>query len=103
MPSLQPAYPFAPELIAGAPNAAGVYALWERAELIYIGWAAGGPVTIRSRLIEHYTGQGDPWTQYATHYAWELNDRPHARELELLKEYEAAFLRLPRCNQRPAR
>jgi len=98
-----PSYPFTAVLIGGAPSEAGVYALWENEELIYIGRADGGRSTIRERLVSHHAGEHGPWTQRATHYRWELSLRPLARELELLEEYQAAFQRLPRCNQRPAR
>ena len=103
MPVSGPAYPFTAVLIGGAPNSAGVYALWENEELIYIGRADGGRGTVRGRLVAHYAGEHDPWTQRATHYRWELCASPLARELELLQEYGLAFRRLPRCNQRPAR
>jgi hypothetical protein len=99
---IKPVYPFSAELIAGAPNAAGVYALWEREELIYIGCAPGGRSTIRSNLVDHYAGTRGPWTQYATRYGWELSLQPQARELELLAEYEGQFQRLPRCNRSPS-
>ena len=103
MPLGGPIYPFTVVLIGSSPNAAGVYGLWENEELIYIGRADGGRSTVRGRLVAHYAGEHDPWTQRATHYRWELCASPLARELELLQEYEASFRRLPRCNQRPAR
>jgi hypothetical protein len=103
MPISGSAYPFTAMLIAGAPSEAGVYALWENAELIYIGRALGGRSTIRGRLVDHFSGADGPWTQRATHYRWELCPQPEARELELLQEYEARFHRLPRCNRGAAR
>jgi hypothetical protein len=85
-------YKFNRIVIAGAPSEPGVYALWQREELIYYGRALGA-VTIRSRLMEHYANKLD-----ATHYSWEISRQPVARESELLREYRVTFGRLPRLN-----
>lgn len=85
-------YKFNRIVIAGAPNERGVYALWQREELIYYGRALGA-ATIRSRLMEHYASKLD-----ATHYSWEISRQPVARESELLREYRVTFGRLPRLN-----
>jgi hypothetical protein len=99
MPLQSPLFPFTALLLAGAPEHGGVYALWSQGELVYIGRAGGDPMTIRSRLLDHFSGQDGPCTQNATHYAWEICLDSAARELELLEEYRAAFRRLPRCNR----
>ena len=91
--------PFTPTLVAASPDDAGVYALWGRKELLYIGRANGGRSTIRRLLINHLAGLHGPCTQRASHYQWELHFKPEARELELLEEYRSQFLRLPRCNR----
>jgi hypothetical protein len=83
-------YRFARIVIAGAPEDAGVYALWEEEELVYYGRGA-----IRSRLTEHFS-EG---RVRATHYSWELCKDPAAREAELLREHQRRFGRLPRFNQ----
>jgi hypothetical protein len=92
-------YHFARIVIAGAPDDAGVYALWEGEELVYYGRAEGrdegGGVTIRSRLLAHYY-EGP---QRPTHYSWEICKDPAAREAELLSEHERRFGRLPRHNE----
>ena len=49
MPIASPRYAFTAIMIAGAPPDPGVYALWERDELIYYGRALGNDVTIQSR------------------------------------------------------
>ncbi len=103
MPLAGAAYPFTAVLIGAAPDQAGVYGLWENAGLIYIGRAGGRRSTLRAHLIAHFSGEHGPWTRRATHYRWELALNPRERELELLREYEESFQRLPRCNQRPAR
>lgn len=91
-------YRFSRIVIAGAPDSAGVYALWDGDELIYYGRADGkegnGRTTIRSRLLDHHYAGG----QRATHYSWEVCKDPAAREAELLNEYQGKFGRPPRYN-----
>src|SRR5262245_27292940 len=91
-------YRFSRIVIAGAPDSAGIYSLWDGEELIYYGRADGkdgnGGSTIRSRLLDHhYAG-----AQRATHYSWEVCKDPAAREAELLDEYRSRFGRSPRHN-----
>ena len=92
-------YRFTRIVIAGAPDHAGIYTLWDGEEVIYYGRAdgrdAGGGSTIRSRLLDHYYAA----PQRPTHYSWELCANPASRESELLQEHERAFGRLPRYNQ----
>jgi hypothetical protein len=92
-------YRFSRIVIAGAPDSAGVYALWDGEELIYYGRADGkdsnGGTTIRSRLLDHHYAGG----QRATHYSWEVCKDPAAREAELLREHQGKFGRPPRCNE----
>ena len=83
-------------MVAGAPNDPGVYALWENDELIYYGHARGESVTIQSCLQKHLGGEG--CTSRATHYGWEISANPPVREAELLREFQRANKRLPRCN-----
>ena len=97
-------YRFTRIVISGAPQSAGVYALWDGEELIYYGRTEGGNETegstIRSRLLDHhYSGE-----LRATHYSWEVCKDPAAREAELLREHESKFGRPPRDNkdQEPA-
>lgn len=87
-------YRFTKIVIAGAPDDAGIYALWDGEELIYYGRAQ----SIRSRLMDHYQGKVDAQTKRATHYGWELCADPVAREAELLREHERQFGKLPRLN-----
>jgi hypothetical protein len=93
-------FPFTARLIAGAPEEPGVFTLWEDGEAIYIGHAAGRGMTIRSRLVDHFTGTVGPCTRRATHYTWEISLRPAAREAELLAQFQTRTMRLPRCNAR---
>jgi hypothetical protein len=92
-------YSFTRIVIAGAPESAGVYALWVGEELISYGRAEGGNEaegsTIRSRLLDHHYS-GEP---RATHYSWEVCKDPAAREAELLREHESKFGGPPRFNK----
>lgn len=102
MPIASPRYAFTETMLAGAPNDPGVYALWQGGELIYYGHARGGAATIQSCLREHLGG-ANACTKGATHYGWEISSNPPLREAELLREFEHAHQRLPRCNSaRPA-
>ncbi len=85
-------YSFNRIVLAGAPAEPGVYALWNGDEVIYYGRAYNG-ATIRSRLLEHYESRTP-----ASHYSWEITSEPALREMELLREYQAAYGRLPRMN-----
>jgi hypothetical protein len=87
-------YRFTRIVISGAPDDAGVYALWDGEEVLYYGRSDGAGSTIRSRLLDHYYESAS----LATHYSWEISKDPAAREAELLGEHERAFGRLPRLN-----
>jgi hypothetical protein len=97
MPIASPRYALTKTMVAGAPNDPGVYALWENDELIYYGHARGRGATIQSCLKQHVDG-ANGCTAAATHYGWEISANPPIREAELLREFERAHKRLPRCN-----
>ncbi len=99
MPISGPAYRFEQRIIIGAPVAEGIYALWSREEMIYVGSAASG-TTIKAQLLEHFAGR-NPCTAHATHYTWELSLRPTAREAQVLNDFKEAFGRVPLCNEPP--
>jgi len=89
-------YKFTRTVLQGAPEEAGVYALWDGDELIYYGRAVGrneGPgATIRSCLLAHLE------RTRATHYSWEVCADPATREAELLRDYRRLYGRAPRDN-----
>lgn len=62
-------YPFTPQFVMYAPPAAGVYMLWDRDVLIFVGQARA-PHTILERLMDHYCGRAKP--SQATHCSWEV-------------------------------
>jgi hypothetical protein len=98
MPIASPRYAFTQTMVAGAPADPGVYALWENDELIYYGHARGESATIQSCLSEHLARE-NACTARATHYGWEISANPPAREVELMREFERAHRKLPRCNE----
>ena len=81
-------YRFTRTVLQGAPEAAGVYALWEGDEVVYYGRAG----TIRACLLEHLE------RTRATHYSWEVCADPALREAELLRKHEQLHGRPPRDN-----
>ena len=87
-------YKFTRIVLLGAPEEAGVYALWDSDELVYYGRAAGRDdgATIRSSLLAHLE------RTRATHYSWEVCPDPATREAELLRDYQRVYGRAPRDN-----
>ena len=80
MPITGELYTFNETNIARVPDEAGVYALYDGTELIYIGRARGTSETIRTRLRSHYNGDEGPCTQAATAYRREVTSSPVERE-----------------------
>lgn len=99
MPISGDRYSFNDDNLAKSPDAAGVYALYDGDELIYVGRAQGGQTTIKTRLKDHKSGREGRCTQGATTYSRESCSNPVSRERELLQEYNSNNGRLPRCNE----
>ncbi len=96
MPITSPIFVFTDLIIRTcAPAQPGVYALYQRGELIYY----GSSTSIRDRLLSHYRGVNGRCTQSATHFNFEITSRYLEREAELLREYKRVHGRLPRCNE----
>ena len=85
--------PFTESLIAAAPRAAGVFALWEGGGIVYYGKAA----EIRRALGEHYQGRAVSG-QRVSGCSWEVAADPEGRHRELLRDYAAAHRALPLWN-----
>ena len=83
-------------IVEAAPDVSGVYALWKGGEIIYYGRATA---SIRACLCEHLRGERGTCSRKATHYSWELCERPGPRESELLSEFWAVYSRFPSCNE----
>lgn len=91
---------FTDENIDRAPNAHGVYELYDGAELIYIGRAAGDGVSMRSRLRDHKSGREGDCTTQATHFHCIETEDAESEEGYRLGWQKATFGKLPRCNER---
>lgn len=85
--------PFTRSLIAAAPEAAGVFALWESGGIVYYGKAAA----IRRALGEHYEGRSYSGRRVSG-CSWEVAADPDRRHGELLREYAAAHRCVPLWN-----
>jgi hypothetical protein len=64
-------HPFTPAALIYAPAVPGVYTLWDREVLIFVG-EARAPRTILDCLMDHYCGRSKP--SQATHCVWECVD-----------------------------
>ena len=93
-------YPFEQTAIQDAPDQSGLYVLWEGDELTYIGSVGPPGLTIRQRLLEHWSKR-DHCGCKPTHYSWHL--AIHHAELhdDWLSRHAAVFQALPRCNKGP--
>jgi excinuclease UvrABC nuclease subunit len=86
------------------PDAPGVYALFDEAEVAYYGSAQGGSDTIRARLGDHLAGRQAPGRIKAKLFSFEVTRYPLSRERALLEEHKRATWRLPEFNAtRPER
>lgn len=88
---------FSNENIAKAPTDDGVYVLYDRREVIYIG-KGKGTNGIRSRLQSHKRGDVGRCTQQATAFRCRRHTKPLTYERRLLLEYKRKYSKLPRCN-----
>src|SRR5258707_1445212 len=86
--------PFTEVLIAAAPEAPGVFALWQGGGIVYYGRAA----TIRIALDEQLRARTMS-AQRVSGCSWEIVSDPERRQSELLREYTAAHHALPLWNE----
>ncbi len=92
------ATPFTAEHIAAAPAATGVYFLYRKQRVIYIGAAVHG-TGIRQELHNHLRGSYGASTQGAGAFRYELTRDPIVAKHEYLRSHRAAYGgRLPACN-----
>ena len=85
--------PFTQSLVAAAPDAPGVFALWQGGGIVYYGRAG----TIRIALDEQLRARMLSAKQ-VTGCSWEVVPDPERRHGELLREYAAAHHALPLWN-----
>jgi hypothetical protein len=85
--------PFTESLIAAAPEAPGVFALWQGGGIVYYGRA----VTIRIALDEQLRARAFS-ARRVSGCSWEVASNPEQRQGELLREYRAAHHCIPLWN-----
>lgn len=91
--------PFDAHYVATAPAAPGVYLLYDRHRLIYIGLAAAD-ATIRECLRHHLRGERGTCTGSATEFDYEASAEPLPLYGHYLSVYvEATGGLLPECNE----
>ena len=76
-----------------------MYTLYNDDDVLYIGHVEL-PSGIQTRLLEHLYRLRDP--SLATHYAWEICRDARRRQVELIREFQRAFLRRPPYNNDPS-
>ncbi len=85
--------PFTESLVRAAPDAAGVFALWQGGGIVYYGRAE----EIRRALGEHFAARTIS-AQRVSGCSWEIAPDPEARYRELMREYASAHGYLPLWN-----
>ena len=85
--------PFTQSLVAAAPEAPGVFALWQGGGIVYYGRAG----TIRVALDEQLRARALS-AQQVTGCSWEITPDAERRHGELLHEFAAAHRALPLWN-----
>jgi len=85
--------PFTQSLVSAAPQAPGVFALWQGGGIVYY----GRTTTIRLALDEQLRARAMS-AHRVTGYSWEIVSDPERRHSELLREYTAAHHSLPLWN-----
>jgi hypothetical protein len=86
-------HPFTSSLVAAAPEAPGVFALWQGGGIVYYGRST----TIRIALDEQLRARTMS-AQRITGCSWEVASDPEQRQSELLREYTTAHHSLPLWN-----
>jgi hypothetical protein len=85
--------PFTESLVSAAPEAAGVFALWQGGGIVYYGRTA----TIRIALDEQLRARALS-EKRVTGCSWEVAPDPEVRHRQLLSEYVAAHHCVPLWN-----
>ncbi|HVL34989.1 MAG TPA: hypothetical protein VM489_04885 [Burkholderiales bacterium] len=80
-----------------APEAQGVFTLWDGDERIYIGYTPGNR-SLRDSLREHFA-LAERGVIAATHYSWETSAIGKTRQAEILAACLERNGRLPRYNR----
>lgn len=102
MPIIGDKHRFTRENVELAPEAPGVYALFENGQVAFYGRAQGGADTIRLRLSEHLEGRQAPGGVDAKLFSYEVTRFAASRERALLEEHHRRTRLWPTYNL-PAR
>jgi len=97
MPLQSQGLPFTRALVDAAPDAVGVYALWQNGGVIYLGKASAGAATIRAALSAQLEARRFG-SLAATRCSWEVVDDPDRRHSELMREFELTHRAAPLWN-----
>lgn len=81
---------FTKDMIADAPEHAGVYVLWDGDRIMCVGHADGRKTTIRSCLLDLFRQHASGQSLQATHYGWEICADPATREDQVLRELQGS-------------
>lgn len=90
-----PRYPFTENYVSGAPEDAGVYALFDERDIIIFLGLAEGAHGIRACLLDHLSGRAQP--SMVKYYGWEVIHQPILRYEEVLRHLKGTG-RWPRFN-----
>ena len=85
--------PFTQSLVAAAPDAPGVFALWQGGGIVYYGRAGTIRIALDEQLRARLLSE-----KGVTGCSWEVAADPEQRQRELLHEYAAAHRALPLWN-----
>lgn len=95
-------YSFTREAIQFAPEAPGVYGIFDKEDLIYVGGTDAAHSTIRQCLIGHHGGAYGACTVRANRYTWEITLSCTTRAEALLQSFWERHWSYPRCHTREA-
>lgn len=98
MPVKDEKKPFTELMLEAIPQRKGVYVLWDRRQIVYVGVGAdaGG---LYSALTEHLRGERVPEARRIRDFQIEVCSHPVSRQTELIEEHRAAHGSLPAFNE----
>lgn len=85
--ALAPLLAFTRANVELVPQIQGIYCLYAKERLIYIGCTLPGGAGMRQRLMRHLDGEGGAWKERASHFAIEVTDQPTEKRWLLLNAY----------------
>jgi hypothetical protein len=86
--------------VQDVPEQSGIFCLWDRAMLVYVGRTA--PRSNLRAELQHALTMAMAEDLCATHFTYELTPTPKTRAAEELRDYFERWGSLPRYNEAPA-